>query len=1093
MVGVGPRRVFVSHTSELARAPSPTSFVAAAEHAVTRAGDAVANMAYFTARDTQPAAYCREKVRECDVFVCLVGFCYGSPVRDEPKHSYTELEFDAATDAGIPRLVFLLDEEPAVALPRWVLVDDESGARQTEFRRRLRESGITIQVVDSPERLEMLVSQALHELEHVGAEPRAKTVFATLPPTPAIVGRGTELDSLTASMLATPPDPLAVLGPLGMGKTTVCVAALNRPEAISKFGERRFFVRCEEAKGAGDLVTNLAGQLDLTRGDDESDLSLQRRVCEVLGQAPAALVLRYLDTPWAGTPRSTEQFLLALAGVPGLALFVTCLGARPGSLRWHDVHLSILPRQDARQLFCQVAGSHLGEDPALDSLLDQLDGWPLGIELLGYAAQGQPHLTDLAARYRREHAAILERMGGGSNEFSAISAIEVSIGNPRLTDAGRRLLTVLARLPAGVDHGDVGALLAEDGGAAAANLRQIGLAVDEGSRLRLLAPMREQVAQVSAVTPEDIAKMLSWYGRLATVLGHQKVDGRDRLAGDPSTDNGADPDIRQTAAGILEARRRIRLETANFVEILEISAAGVDPPQAAVEILASLELQRDLGIDPTADVLGRLEQRVWEGGTAEQQMIFCVRLARASSMSGVKDYESALRLLDRALPLAQEAGATRWVAECLYERGYASKGAGISDGIADAKQALELFKQLELPFRQAACIQLVASRLIESSWLDAVKEYFEAGKLFLNAKCLLQFALSNYMIGIITMSARASAESQERAQFLFDQAVEALQMALSFFRLLEDEEYQAACLLRLGTLANQSSTDPVTTKEFLENADELYRRVGEAAEQAKCARELGSLALRLEDLDAAGAQGERALSLYQQAQDRRGEAMSLALLGGIARRRGDRPMARASYEAARVLFRELGAPTWDEANEATMCDFLGEMAREDGDEEAARREFEDALALCDAAPTNRIARQKAVGCLQELTNSYRRTDDLTAAEAYLTQAIDRAGSWPVAQVEMLLSLAQSEIRRQEGKAAAETYIRALDVIDRAGIPLGDEGVSPKDVALAHANIAGNAPTREEFEQHLAAARNLAKTWELNDLQTLLVDFKRKFD
>src|SRR6266581_2225174 len=102
-------QVFVSHTSDMAQFPEGRPFVQAAMDAVGRAGMAPIDMRYFPAREGSPADYCRQRVRECEIYVAVVGFRYGSLVPGE-EISYTELEFQAATDYGLPRLVFLLDE-----------------------------------------------------------------------------------------------------------------------------------------------------------------------------------------------------------------------------------------------------------------------------------------------------------------------------------------------------------------------------------------------------------------------------------------------------------------------------------------------------------------------------------------------------------------------------------------------------------------------------------------------------------------------------------------------------------------------------------------------------------------------------------------------------------------------------------------------------------------------------------------------------------------------------------------------------------------------------------------------------------------------
>jgi hypothetical protein len=158
-------RVFVSHTSELRDYPPGNSYVAAVERAISAAGHVIVDMADFPAADQPAAGLCIDRVRSCQVYIGLLGTRYGSPVRDKPEVSYTELEFDTATDVGLDRLVFLLDEGAAnVGLPVSVLIDREFGARQDAFRRQVRDSGLVTGSFASPAALGQLVERSLREL-----------------------------------------------------------------------------------------------------------------------------------------------------------------------------------------------------------------------------------------------------------------------------------------------------------------------------------------------------------------------------------------------------------------------------------------------------------------------------------------------------------------------------------------------------------------------------------------------------------------------------------------------------------------------------------------------------------------------------------------------------------------------------------------------------------------------------------------------------------------------------------------------------------------------------------------------------------------
>jgi Domain of unknown function (DUF4062) len=202
-------RVFVSHTSGMARFPEDRSFVRAALDAVTKMGMVPVEMGHFPAAGTKPADYCRERVAGCEIYVGLIGFQYGSIVPGELV-SYTELEFNAAGAAELHRLVFLLRDTDGMPPG---LVDDDP-VPVGEFRSRLRNAELTVATFASADELELKVFQALTALPR----PAPLAVRYSLPPgTATFVGRDAEVDRITAAVGR---GVVAVRGMPGVGKTT---------------------------------------------------------------------------------------------------------------------------------------------------------------------------------------------------------------------------------------------------------------------------------------------------------------------------------------------------------------------------------------------------------------------------------------------------------------------------------------------------------------------------------------------------------------------------------------------------------------------------------------------------------------------------------------------------------------------------------------------------------------------------------------------------------------------------------------------------------------------------------------------------------
>lgn len=321
-----PRRVFLSHTAELRRYPAGRSFVDAAETSVARAGDAVTDMAYFAARDQAPAAACRDAVNGSDVFVLVAGFRYGSPVRDRPEVSYTELEHETAEEIGIPRLVFLLGDDTDG--PAAMFRDPEFGMRQEAFRARLSGSGVTTATVIDPGGLEAALLHALTALPR--PEPLAPGSTARrLWTVPARAREFTGRHQLLAALAALGEDGgetvvLAITGMGGIGKTTTAIEYAHRNRELFDVA---WWVPAEDAALVPGHLLALARALGVATSTDPEEIGVARLRAELAARGRWLVVFDNAEDPRGIAPFLPDgpgQVLITSRN-PGWRAFATAI------------------------------------------------------------------------------------------------------------------------------------------------------------------------------------------------------------------------------------------------------------------------------------------------------------------------------------------------------------------------------------------------------------------------------------------------------------------------------------------------------------------------------------------------------------------------------------------------------------------------------------------------------------------------------------------------------------------------------------------------------------------------------------------------
>jgi tetratricopeptide (TPR) repeat protein len=248
--------------------------------------------------------------------------------------------------------------------------------------------------------------------------------------------------------------------------------------------------------------------------------------------------------------------------------------------------------------------------------------------------------------------------------------------------------------------------------------------------------------------------------------------------------------------------------------------------------------------------------------------------------------------------------------------------------------------------------------------------------------------------------------------------------------------------------------------------------------QAACHFWHGLTAFDRSDHAAARAAYEQALPLYRQVGDVQGEANCIHSLGDIALHRSDHAAARAAYEQALPLFRQVGAVQ----GEANCIQSLGDIALARSDHAAARAAYEQALPLY--RQVGDVLGEAA--CILSLGNIALRRSDHAAARAAYQQALPLFRQVGAVQGEAncIQSLGDIALDRSDHAAARAAYEQALPLYRQVGDVLGEANCIWRlgDIALARSD---HAAARAAYEQALPLYRQVGDVLgEANCIQSL---------
>ncbi|KAJ7079301.1 hypothetical protein B0H15DRAFT_914174 [Mycena belliarum] len=513
-----------------------------------------------------------------------------------------------------------------------------------------------------------------------------------LPSSPKIFyGRDAEVHQLVRMLLSTEPCRVAILGPGGMGKSSLALAVLHHEDLISRFGSFQYFISLESSTSASDMLAAIAAFFNI-----DATAKVSRAILKHISSlsTPCVLVLDNLEECWENmsSRAEVEEFLSLLSEISQLHLMVTMRGAeRPGKVRWSRPFLQPLDRLDdlaARQTFIDIV-DEVKEDE-LTALLALTDNLPLAVTLMAHIASFEGPQSILE-RWANETTSLLSE--GYNKQANLNKSIALSLSSPRMLvnpQAGE-LLSLMSLLPDGVSEETLAQMnlpFAPHIARCKSTLLRCSLiysGVD--GRLRTLAPIREYMREKAPPDAQLFDGLSTYFYDLASLF-RNPTDLPDReLIQRLSTEFS---NIRAVAAYALahslhpEDTVRCTIDLLHFntsakTGLFDFSSAVEEAVERLADpilkgdyllALARVEVGRSHGLELASAALQCFEESHNLFGQARALYTL------ASHLSVMGQFQRAIDTADKGARFAQQAGNLSMQALCLTASSKAHRNKG---------------------------------------------------------------------------------------------------------------------------------------------------------------------------------------------------------------------------------------------------------------------------------------------------------------------------------------------------------------------------------------------------------------------------------